>query len=219
MDWEGIWKNGLEVGERWDVGQPEPEFVYELNNPQGVMLHRKRSRALVPGCGRGYAAKAAADAGYDQVLALDISPHAVAAAKETFKREKISFEVGDFFAPLPAAAANGGYDLVLDSTFCTALPPALRDGGAWAKQMQQVLAVGGVLMMHVFPIPLDGEELGIDLEGPPYLITCDRVRELFAGLPFKEVLCRDIPEERSTRRQRPIRGKAVRDALMVWERI
>lgn len=212
-DWDGIWGKGVKVGDRWDVGQPEPEFVYELSNPQGVMVHRKRSRALVPGCGRGYAAKAAADAGYEHVLALDVSPNAVAIAKETFKHDKISFELGDFFAPLPAG--DVGYDLVLDSTFCTALPPALRDGGAWAKQMQHVLAVGGVLMMHVFPIPLEGE----DLEGPPYHITCDRVRELFAGLPFKEVLCRDIPEERSTRRTRPIRDKAVKDALMVWERI
>lgn len=213
-DWEGIWAAGIKPGERWDIGQVEPEFLVELQNKQGMLSKlAKRERALVPGCGRGYAALAAAENGFSHVLGLDIVPQAVAVAQREYAHERVEFRVADFFTLPP----NGGFDLVLDSTFLCAIPPEMRDHNAWANKMQELIVVGGMLMMHIFPILQHGEE--VDTDGPPYFLSPERVRELLHGFRFKELLYRETPADKSARNEKPIRGKRVKDGLMIWQRI
>lgn len=118
----------------------------------------KRRRALVPGCGKGYDVHLLASAGYE-AWGLEISPAAVEAAKQWTKeaeerglkdgyetlnekwgRGSAKFVCGDFFKEgwLQKIGVEGGFDIIYDYTFLSALPPALRS--AWALQMSRLLS-------------------------------------------------------------------------------
>lgn len=49
--WEGHWKSGVKVNEKWDKGTSAPALK-ELLKDEGVATQGKA--VLVPGCGRGY---------------------------------------------------------------------------------------------------------------------------------------------------------------------
>jgi SAM-dependent methyltransferase len=83
--WETIWTAGgrLKVGEGFDAGEPLPALgalIHERTHGQDA-ASRAPSRALVPGCGRGYDVTALT-ALFHTVVGLDISASAVAAARE-----------------------------------------------------------------------------------------------------------------------------------------
>ena len=153
----------------------------------------------MPGCGRGYAVAALANAGF-QTTGMELSETAAAAARQYLASEAAapsaalrrgetfcplftaSVTVGDFFA----CEAAGAYSLVFDSTFLCAIPPAWRD--RWAAQMAKLIKPGGQIVLNVFPI---GDHEG----GPPYALTPEIVDALLSGVGFEKIACDDTPEE------------------------
>lgn len=135
--WDKLWKEGDFLP--WDKGTPNPALVDLLNDRRDVIGSpligegdsRRRKRALVPGCGRGYDVLLLASWGYD-AYGLEISESAVRRCEEE-KRvngEKYSvrdetvgcgeakFIVGDFFADdwLKDVDGSGTFELIYDYT-------------------------------------------------------------------------------------------------------
>lgn len=73
--WETQWSEGLQIGDKFDVGKPSPALLKEIAEgrvPTGT--------ALVPGCGRGYDVYALAAA--DRVATgMELAPTAVKSAR------------------------------------------------------------------------------------------------------------------------------------------
>ena len=121
--WEGMWAAGLKPGQAFDATRCEPAFADLL---RGDLAGGGGRRALVPGCGRGYAVAALAAAGY-QATGLEVSPTAVAAASAYLSTQegvegKWQIDEADFFKHTPAQP----YDLIYDCTFLCAIPPEAR---------------------------------------------------------------------------------------------
>ncbi|KAI8904169.1 S-adenosyl-L-methionine-dependent methyltransferase [Powellomyces hirtus] len=138
--WEELWKNGDFLP--WDKGFPNPA-LHDLLTDHALMpgpvddKTKKRRRALVPGCGKGYDVALLAAAGYD-VWGLEASGHAVDAAnqwvseleKTSFRdyelldknvcRGSMNFLFGDFFkgdwVQEAAIDARKDFDLIYDHT-------------------------------------------------------------------------------------------------------
>ena len=145
-------------------------------------------RALVPGCGRGYAVAALASP-TRHVVGLEISPSgAKVAAAQLAGLHNAEVVIGDFFGPFlflggaspdPAVLA-GRYDLIYDCTFLCALLPAQR--ALWAGRMRHLLRPGGVLVTDVFPV-------GTHTTGPPFAMSEQLLRSLLEPAGFA---CRSI---------------------------
>ncbi|HZZ93278.1 MAG TPA: methyltransferase [Usitatibacter sp.] len=119
------------------------------------------ARALVPGCGSAYEVRALAEAGW-QVLGIDFSAEALAAARTVMGPFQDRLRQADFFGVLPEAP----FDVVYERAFLCALPRRLWT--AWAARMAQIVAPGGLLAGYFFiadsergpPFPLrDAHEL------------------------------------------------------------
>jgi SAM-dependent methyltransferase len=222
-DWEGRWAGGVEKKTGFDIGECEPELVYELNQARnkGVLADllsvKPKARALVPGCGRGYAAAAFADAGFLGV-GMDLSRTAMEIARTEFKQPGVEFIEGNFFE-----TDVGTFDAIFDSTFlCAISPTAYR---SWAKRMSELINPGGFLIMQVYPVSIDPNAPEIAIEGPnvetlgtPFRLTIKAVHELLKPYPFELVLFRETPEERAARRYHIVRGEYFKEYLMIWKK-
>src|SRR5688500_16207638 len=114
MDWDELYRKGDAF---WDKG--------EASLPLKEYLERSpvRGRALVPGCGRGHEVAMAVEQGLD-AMGLDIAPTAVAEARARYPRLAERFVVGSLFEP--PVEMRGAFDVVLEHTCMSALPPSLR---------------------------------------------------------------------------------------------
>ena len=143
-DWEGMWSagGGLQPGQAFDATRCEPSFQ-ALIDAGGLPT----GRALVPGCGRGYAV--AALASEDRaVTGLEISETAKAAADAHLRGVGCTAGkviVDDFFTHEP----DQPYDLAFDSTFLCAIPPRRRE--EWAARYAKLIRPGGELV-YLHPI-------------------------------------------------------------------
>ena len=116
------------------------------------------ARALVPGCGSAYEVRALAEAGWD-VLGIDFSASALAAARPVLGPFEARVRQADFFGALPEAP----FAFVYERAFLCALPRRLWT--AWAERMAQIVAPGGSLAGFFFfgegergpPFPLHGQ--------------------------------------------------------------
>lgn len=159
--WSKLWDEGTFLP--WDRGHPNPALEDLLNERRDMLGTpwteaegiRRRKRALVPGCGRGYDVLLLASFGYD-AYGLDISKSAIEKCK-TFAEEHAKdypprdnelgagsfyFLQGDFFKDDWLEMVQGGttFELLYDYTFLSALPPSLRP--AWSLRYTQLLANG-----------------------------------------------------------------------------
>ena len=193
-----MWARGLEPGDAFDAAAPLP-MLCELVSA-GELGRRSdgsvtRRRALVPGCGRGYAVTELAKA-CDEVLGIDIAPTAVAAAEARLSDVKhgsaeaeviprVAFRVADFFS---CDLGVGTFDVIYDYTFLCAIPPERR--GDWAARMASLLRPGGKLVTIIFPIC---SKAG----GPPFAMSEDLVTGLLLPLGFRltQPLRQLLPEE------------------------
>src|SRR5436190_10282687 len=114
MNWEEKYQSG-EV--QWDRGGPSPPMRQYLER------HALRGRALVPGCGRGHEVALAVEHGLD-ATGLDIAPTGVAEARARYPQLAERFVVGDLFDP--PEEMRGAFDVVLEHTCMSALPPEIR---------------------------------------------------------------------------------------------
>ena len=131
----------------WDAGRVPArlrEFV-EGGAPRG--------QVLVPGCGSAWDVAFFAERGWD-VLGIDFSREALAAARAVLGPHAARVRHADFFAPLPEAP----FDLVYERAFLCALPRPLWPG--WARRVAQLVKPGGMLAGFFF---FDAGE-----RGPPY---------------------------------------------------
>lgn len=162
MDWDERYQKG-EV--YWDKGAPAPALHQYLER------HAVRGRALVPGCGRGHEVALAVEHGLD-ATGLDIAPTAMAEARALYPHLAERFVTGNLFDP--PAEMRGAFDVVLEHTCMSALPPALR--GEYRRGIDLTLKPGGLLIgvWYINPNLDPGEE------GPPFPFSVDALTALFA---------------------------------------
>ncbi|MCG3135196.1 MAG: Thiopurine S-methyltransferase [Planctomycetes bacterium] len=155
--WDDRWKTG---DTPWDLGRASPPLVRALAEwfPDGA-----RGRALVPGCGAGHDARAAAAAGWD-TTGIDLSPLAVAAAAPA---PRCAFRVADLFA-LPPDLSD--FDLVVEHTCFCAIDPSMRD--RYVDAVAGVLRPGGALLALFWLITTE--------KGPPFGASEAEIRHRFA---------------------------------------
>jgi len=162
MDWDEYYQND-EVF--WDKGEPSPPMKQYLER------HAMRGRALVPGCGRGHEVALAVEHGLD-ATGLDIAPTGVAEARALYPHLAERFVTGNLFDP--PEEMRGGYDLVLEHTCLSALPPKMR--ADYRRGIDLTLRRGGLLIGVWFINPaLDPGE-----EGPPFPFSVAELTTLFA---------------------------------------
>jgi SAM-dependent methyltransferase len=125
-------------------------------------------RALVVGAGTGWDAELVADLGYD-TTAFDISPSAVAAARDAHPDTKVEYVVADLFDP--PAQWRGAFDLVVEIYTVQALPIHLQP--AATQQVTALVRVGGTLLVIAAARDeVDGVEIADEaVEGPPWPLT------------------------------------------------
>lgn len=122
-----------------------------------------RARVLVPGCGSAYEAGFLAGLGH-QVVALDFSAAAIAAARLTLGSWSGELRHDDFFA----FDHGRHFDLVYERAFLCALPR--KRWPAYAARMAELLRPGGQLAGYFL--------LGDEPKGPPFPVTADALDAL-----------------------------------------
>jgi len=162
MEWDECYQKGEAV---WDKGAPAPAMRQYLER------HAVRGRTLVPGCGRGHEVALAVEHGLD-ATGLDIAPTAVAEARALYPHLAGRFVTGNLFDP--PAEMRGAYDVVLEHTCMSALPPAMR--ADYRRGIDLTLRRGGLLIGVWYINPA----LDPDNEGPPFPFSVAALTALFA---------------------------------------
>ena len=138
----------------WDAGRvPDQLRTFIATQPAPP-------RVLVPGCGSAWDVRFLAEAGCD-VVGLDFSPEAVAAARELLGPHADRVRQADVFAPIEEAP----FDVVYERAFLCALPRRLWP--QWGRRMEELVAAGGTLAGYFFVDPQAGER------GPPFALKGD----------------------------------------------
>jgi SAM-dependent methyltransferase len=136
----------------WDAGRVPAQLRAFVDASPAAL------RVFVPGCGSAWDVRYLAERGWD-VLGLDFSAEAVAAARATLGPYADRVREGDVFAPI----AEGAFDVVYERAFLCALPRRLWP--AWGERMAELVRPGGRLAGFFFfesgergpPFPLHGE--------------------------------------------------------------
>lgn len=160
----------------WDLGTPSARLVEwaEANAVSGA----GRS-AMVIGCGPGRDSEYLARLGF-RTTAFDISPTAVAMARERHPDSPVEYVVADLLS-VPDAW-RGGFDLVLESHNVQALPAAVR--AAAIAAVPPLVAPGGLLVVFALGPGADGAPAA---DGPPWPLTRAEVDAFGVGLGPVEV--------------------------------
>ncbi|HUP28528.1 MAG TPA: methyltransferase domain-containing protein [Usitatibacter sp.] len=173
----------------WDAGRV-PQHLREFAGrtpPPG--------RVLVPGCGSAWDVRFLAELGWD-VVGIDFSRQAVAAARAVLGPHAARVRHADFFAPLPEAP----FALVYERAFLCALPRRLWPD--WGRRVAQLVAPGGVLAGFFFYD--EGER------GPPFPLHHAAELEALLAPTFTRV--EDLPVTDS------IAAFAGRERWQAWRR-
>ena len=121
----------------WDAGKvPDSLRAYAGTLPSGA-------RILIPGCGSAYEAAFLAGEGFD-VLAIDFSPAAVAAARKNLARFADIVRLADFFD----FDFGQPFDVIYERAFLCALPRTM--WGGYADRCAALLKPGGVIAGFYF---------------------------------------------------------------------
>ena len=126
----------------WDDGQPNPHLTEWAATAAGRDITGPGRRALVVGCGTGGDPAFLAGLG-GQVTAFDVSPTAIAAARERFPGAPVDYQVADLLAPPPAWP--GAFDLVAEIYTVQALYGPAR--AAAIQILPGLVAPGGTLLV------------------------------------------------------------------------
>jgi SAM-dependent methyltransferase len=145
----------------WDAGKVPAQvrdFVAKYERPPRPKGEGE-IKVLVPGCGSAWDVRFLAESGWD-VLGIDFSPEALAAARAVLGPHADRARLADFFAPMKEAP----FAVVYERAFLCALPRRLwRD---WSLRVAQLVQPGGVLAGYFFfdegergpPFPLHSQE-------------------------------------------------------------
>jgi SAM-dependent methyltransferase len=132
----------------WDAGHV-PQLLIDYAGR--VPAPRK---TLVPGCGSAYEVRFLVEHGWD-VLAIDFSPAAIAAAKAVLWPLAGHVKQEDFFSP---SLRPNEFEFIYERAFLCALPR--RRWSDWAKRMAELIAPGGRLGGFFY--------FGESVRGPPF---------------------------------------------------
>ncbi|TDD65697.1 class I SAM-dependent methyltransferase [Jiangella aurantiaca] len=141
----------------WDRGAPHPLLV-EWAGPRDL-----GGSALVVGFGPGFDAEFLAAHGA-ATTAFDVSPSAVAAARERFPGSSVDYRTADLLAPPPEW--RHAFDLVVEIMTVQSMPPAFHPPAT--ASVAGFVAPGGTLLVIATASPDAG---GGGFEGPPWPLT------------------------------------------------
>jgi SAM-dependent methyltransferase len=147
----------------WDIGYPSPALSHYIDQ-----LPDKNISILIPGCGNSYEAQYLLQKGFTNITLIDIAPRLTQALEKKFAPQlgkQLNIITGDFFD------LKGQFDLILEQTLLSALPPALRDN--YRDKMFELLKPGGRLVGVLFSRVFEEE-------GPPFGDTKESYERLFA---------------------------------------
>ena len=137
----------------WDIGYPSTPIKAYVDQLVDTSLN-----ILIPGAGNAYEAEYLWDAGFKNVVIIDISETPLT----NFKKRNPNFPVnqlihGNFFEH------KGSYDLILEQTFFCSFVPTDENRNRYAKHMASLLKPSGKLVGLWFNFPLTG-----DMEKRPF---------------------------------------------------
>lgn len=150
----------------WDAGRVPAqlrEFVAASPSSRSV---------LVPGCGSGWDVRFLAESGWD-VLGIDFSAAALAAAAPVLGPWAARVRQADFFAPI----AEAPFAMVYERAFLCALPRRLWND--WARRMAQLVEPGGLLAGFFY--------FGDSPRGPPFPLASQQELDQLLGHAFTRV--------------------------------
>jgi SAM-dependent methyltransferase len=136
-------------------------------------------RVLVPGCGSAWDVRFLAESGWD-VLGIDFSDAALAAAREVLGPNAHRVRHADFFAPLPGEP----FDFVYERAFLCALPR--RMWADWGKRMAEVVAPGGLVAGFFF--------FGAGERGPPFPLASQEELDRLLTPSFERIADEPVPD-------------------------
>jgi 2-polyprenyl-3-methyl-5-hydroxy-6-metoxy-1,4-benzoquinol methylase len=134
-------------------------YLQDWLNEQIIQAQGKS--ALVIGCGLGDDAEALADLGF-QVTAFDISPTAIAWAKERFPNSPVNYVVADLLALNPDW--QGKFDFVFECRNIQALPLNIRQ--KVINAIATLVSPGGTLLVITRLREFDAQP-----DGPPWPLS------------------------------------------------
>jgi hypothetical protein len=141
----------------WDAGKVPAAFA------DFIARQPAPCNTLIPGCGSAWEAGFLAEHGWP-VTALDFSPVAVSAARETLGNVAVDLVCDDFFT----FAAQRPTQLIYERAFLCALPRKL--WADWGKRVAELLPPNGLLAGYFF--------LCDQPKGPPFGILLEQLDEL-----------------------------------------
>ncbi len=138
--WDQLWQKN-ETG--WDIGQASPAITQYMSQ-----YPNKNKAILIPGCGNAHEAEFLIANGFTSITLIDIAPRAVEALKEKFiDKPQVKVLCEDFFDHV------GNYDLIIEQTFFSAIPPNRRK--EYAKKMASILNPEGKIIGVLFNKQMD----------------------------------------------------------------
>lgn len=132
----------------WDIGYPTPAIVDYFKKVD------QSAHILIPGCGNAYEAEQLFNAGFKNVVLVDIAQSPL----DNFHKRVPQFPKSqlictDFFA------INRQFDFVIEQTFFCAIDPSLRK--AYAEKVHEILKPNGILIGLLWSVELNQDH-------PPY---------------------------------------------------
>lgn len=157
--WNNQWENQT-TG--WDIGYSSPAIVDFFEH-----FENKAAAILIPGCGNAYEAEYLLEKGFNNITLIDIAPKAVEILQEKFANNKgVQVICADFFMH------KGKYDIIVEQTFLSALPPLMRPKYVW--KMHELLKSNGKLIGLLF-------NKWFELDKPPFGGSQEEYTALFKG--------------------------------------
>jgi hypothetical protein len=172
---------------RWDRGGPHPLLEEWARDVSG-----SGCRAVVVGSGLGPDAELLAAHGFD-VVGFDVSPTAIATARERFPQSHVDYRVANLLDPPPDW--SHAFDLVVESLTVQSMPVAFHPQAI--ANVSRMVAPAGTLL--VIAKARDDDE---PVDGPPWPLTRAEI-EAFAGHGLEVVRIEDV-----RRRGLPVRWRA-----------
>jgi len=183
--WESRYRDGVIP---WDAGKvPESLAGFARTLVPGA-------RVLIPGCGSAYEAAYLAQNKY-QVLAIDFSPAAIAAARRTLGDRANIARLADFFAD----DLGEPFDVIYERAFLCALPRTIWN--SYASRCAQLLKPNGVIAGFFF--------FAQTPKGPPFGTS---------AAELKALLGRDFAKTQDEAVADSIAVFAGKERWMVWQR-
>jgi ubiquinone/menaquinone biosynthesis C-methylase UbiE len=163
----------------WATGGPDPLLVDWAGAQDRT---GKGERAVVVGCGLGDDAEFIAGLGW-RVVAFDVAPTAIAAARSRFPSSSVEYTVADLFA-LPEQWP-GAFELVVENFTVQALPLRLRRQAI--TEVARLVAPGGTLIVQAHA----RAERDSEPDGPPWPLSRAEMASFATG-GLVEVLIEDV---------------------------